>query len=38
MGCKTPLSPAIVSAIVSVVTEREKAISRAQEVIVSVGE
>jgi hypothetical protein len=36
MGLKTPLSPAIVSGIVSVVSEREQALIRAQEVIVSV--
>jgi hypothetical protein len=37
MGCKTPLSPAIDSGIVSVVSEREKAVPRAQEVIDSAG-
>jgi hypothetical protein len=37
MGCKTPLSPAIVSGIVSVISEHGKPSLRAQDAIDSAG-
>ena len=37
MTLKTPLIPVIVSGIVSVISERDKALPRAQEAIDSVG-
>jgi hypothetical protein len=37
MGLKTPLTPVIVSGIVSVISERGEPLPRAQEVIDSVG-